>query len=168
MRSGGIIVATATALMASAVLPMFLSEAWQPDVFALVMVFAALRAPRREALSYAWVIGLIRDAVSGGPLGAYALAYLVASACILRMRAETENRLLITYAPHAFAVALATGGLHASSVSMRVGAVAAWQGFRVVVVVAMISAVAMVPTAWILGRLSRWLGWRGRYRFGMG
>ncbi len=50
----------------------------RPDLLVAVVAFAALFAPEPAgALGMAWAVGLMRDLATAGPLGQYALIYLV-------------------------------------------------------------------------------------------
>lgn len=51
--------------------------AWRPPWLALVMIYWALRYPRRYGLALAWTAGLLLDVLKGGVLGQHALAMTV-------------------------------------------------------------------------------------------
>ena len=84
MRVGSWLLALAVvALLACGPLPRYIPPAWRPDIFVILVVFAALRAePGRDgdALALCWLTGLAKDLLSSGPVGQYALLYLAAGA----------------------------------------------------------------------------------------
>jgi len=74
------------ALITTAVLPPLLPGALRPDLFALLIVFLALRGRRDQFLQLCWLIGLFKDVLTGAHLGTTALFYLLAAFALLRLR----------------------------------------------------------------------------------
>jgi len=69
------------ALLACGPLPRHVPPAWRPDLFVILVAFAALRAPagrETDALVLCWLTGLAKDLLSAGPVGQYALLCLAA------------------------------------------------------------------------------------------
>ena len=79
-------------LLCTAVFPAVLPPLLRPDLFAILLIFLALRGRRDLLLQTCWLIGLLKDIVSGTHLGAYALIYLLAALAILRLRRLLNTR----------------------------------------------------------------------------
>ena len=81
-----ILLLLAFALLTTAIFPPLLPAALRPDLFALLILFLALRGRRDHFLQLCWLIGLFKDILSGAHLGATALLYLFAALALLRLR----------------------------------------------------------------------------------
>lgn len=79
-------------LLCTAVFPAVLPPLLRPDLFAILIIFLALRGRRDHILQTCWLIGLLKDIVSGAHLGAYALIYLLAALALLRLRRLLNTR----------------------------------------------------------------------------
>jgi len=83
----------------------------RPDLLVPIVVFAALFAPEpSHAFGMAWGIGLMRDLGTAGPLGQYALIYLVLAVSISSMRSFLFREHPLTQA--------AVGGLGAAAAGL--------------------------------------------------
>lgn len=51
---------------------------FRPDFVALVLLFWAIREPRKQGIGAAWVMGLLMDVADGAILGQHAFAYILA------------------------------------------------------------------------------------------
>jgi rod shape-determining protein MreD len=96
------------ALPAASLLPKYTPAAWRPDLFALMVLLTALRAKPEQALPLAWGVGLVKDLLSAGPLGEYALLYLLACYALLRLHRIFSVRLIVVRAALAFGTVLLT------------------------------------------------------------
>jgi len=156
------------ALASTVAVPALVEGAWRPDLFAIMLVYAALRAPKREALGWAWAVGLARDMSAGGSFGVHALLCLVAAFVIVHARTETENRLLASYVPWVAAVAAVLGAADCTLMAARGCAPALGAAARGIALSATATMLLSLPCMWLLNRLNAWLGIRRRYRFGSG
>jgi rod shape-determining protein MreD len=73
-------------LLATVPEPRYISRPWQPDFFAILVVFISLRADARRALPLCWLAGLSKDLFSAGQLGQFAMLYLVSGLLIAQFR----------------------------------------------------------------------------------
>jgi rod shape-determining protein MreD len=96
------------ALPAASLLPKWVASEYRPDFFALLLLLAVFRARTEKALPLAWGVGLVKDLFSAGPLGEYALLYLLAGFVLLRLRRILTTRLAVVRAALAFGTVLAT------------------------------------------------------------
>ena len=95
-------------LLSTAVFPVALPAPLRPDLFALLLIFLALRSRKDHLLQTCWLLGLLKDIVSGTHLGATALIYLLAAVALLRLRRVLNTRTLRARILLGFAVPLAT------------------------------------------------------------
>ena len=166
MRFGSWLLALAVAaLLACGPLPRHIPPEWRPDLFVILVAFAALRAPpghSAEALTLCWMTGLAKDLLSAGPLGQYALLYLAAGAAIARARPALGARSAAAGAALAWAAALLTEGVAAWAVGREGGRLWPMSGaFRGVLSASLITACVAWPCFRCLDRL---LGRRGKAR----
>jgi len=96
------------ALPAASLLPKWVASPYRPDFFALLLLLAVLRARPEKVLPLAWGVGLAKDLLSAGPLGEYALLYLLAGYILLQLRRILSVRLAVIRAGLAFGTVLAT------------------------------------------------------------
>ena len=147
----------ATALLASVAIPRYTSEAWRPDLFAIMAIFVALRGGVEEALPLCWVTGLVKDLLSAGPLGQYALLYLLAGMAVLHLRSFLNPRVAAVHAALTFSVAFLT-----ESISAWAGAAAGlWpapETFRGILTASMVTACLAPLMIGTLDRMGKWLG----------
>ncbi len=106
-------------------LTMLTNVAWagaRPDLLVPVVAFAALFAPDpSRALGLAWGAGLMRDLGTAGPLGQYALIYLVIAWTIAGLRP-------LLFREHPFTQALVGGGAAAAAGLASAACTAAFTG----------------------------------------
>jgi len=156
------------ALAATVAAPTLLEGAWRPDLFAILLVYVALRAPKRAALAWAWAVGLARDVSAGGSFGVHASLALVAAFVIVHFRTEIENRPLVSYVPWVAVVAAIAGAADWTLLIATGYAPALAAAGRGIALSAMATMLVSFPAMWLLNRLNAWLGIRRRYRFGSG
>jgi rod shape-determining protein MreD len=60
----------------------------RPEWLSLLVVYWVLRAPLEVGMGSAWLLGLLFDGLTGGPLGAHALALCVVAYVVLALRAR--------------------------------------------------------------------------------
>ncbi len=72
-------------LLTIAPLPTALNVA-RPDWILLLLIYWTLNAPLRAGLSYAWLCGLLMDALVGDMLGEHALAFVIIIALTQRFQ----------------------------------------------------------------------------------
>lgn len=130
-----------------------------PDLVLAVAIFLALVAPTYPALYAAWGLGLARDMTSGGPLGAWALLFLLAAAGVILCR----RHFYIEKAPARLAVSvLAAVAVNAAYLAAE----GATSGRRVplgagalqVLGRSLYTGAAAAVVAWLLGHWRRRLG----------
>jgi len=166
MRVGSWLLALAVAaLLACGPLPRHVSPAWRPDLFVILVAFAALRAtPGRDAdaLALCWMTGLAKDLLSSGPVGQYALLYLAAGAVIARLRPALDARSAATGAAMAWAAAFTTECVAAWALGREGGRLWPMPGaFRGVLTASLVTACV----AWLFFRcLDRLLRRKGHAR----
>ena len=164
MRLSGLMILLAAAILAASILLPRYAPGWMGvDVFAFLLVFLAIRAPTEETLPLCWFTGLVRDLLSGGPLGGYALLYLLAGVVLLRVRAATDTRMFLTRAALVFSVALVTDAVW---LAKSQGVLAFWRVAGLSLRMALMTG-AMAPVVlWLLDRFAKRLGIRRGYVFG--
>ena len=149
----------ATALLASVTIPRYTAEAWRPDLFAIMAIFVALRGGTEEVLPLCWVTGLVKDLLSAGPLGQYALLYLLAGMAILHLRSFLNARMAAVHAGLAFSIAFLT-----ESISAWAGAAfGLWSPsgtLRGILTAAIVTACLAPLVIGTLDRMGKWLGVR--------
>jgi rod shape-determining protein MreD len=158
MRTGGWLLALAVgALLACGPLPRWAAPGWRPDLFLILTVYAALRAPpgrAASALALCWMTGLAKDLLSAGPVGQYALLYLAAGAAIARVRPALGARSAAAGAALAWAAAFATESVAAWAVGRDSGRLWPSSGaFRGVLSASLVTACVAWPLFRCLDRL---------------
>jgi rod shape-determining protein MreD len=83
-----ILVAFALALVESTVLGGLRVEGVRPDLAFIYVFFLALNTAPDQGFIAFWIVGLMKDMFSGGPLGAYALIY---AACGYQVSGLTQK-----------------------------------------------------------------------------
>ena len=156
------------ALAATVAPPALVEGAWRPDLFAILLVYAALRAPKRAALAWAWAVGLARDVSAGGSFGVHASLALVAAFVIVHVRTEIENRPLVSYVPWVALAAAISGAADWTLMIANGYAPALAAAARGIALCVIATTLLSFPCMWLLNRLNAWLGIRRRYRFGSG
>ena len=121
----------AAALVSGALLTRWLPPGLRPDLLLLMALYAGLRAPRPDALRAAWVAGLLKDLLSAGPLGLYALLYLGVAFAVGRLVEWLSARSALVQGVTAFAAFLLTEGVALLALAVRAnlwpsGAVGEW------------------------------------------
>ena len=160
MRVGSWLLALAVvALLACGPLPRHLPPGWRPDLFVILVVFVALRAPAEraaEALALCWMTGLAKDLLSSGPVGQYALLCLAAGAAIGRSRPAWGASSAAAGAALAWAAAFATESVAAWAIGRAGGSLWPMPGaFRGVLSASLVTACAAWPFFIGLDRLLR-------------
>jgi rod shape-determining protein MreD len=160
MRVGSWLLALAgVALLACGPLPRHVPPAWRPDLFVILVAFAALRAPPgrdADALALCWMTGLAKDLLSSGPVGQYALLYLAAGAVIGRMRLALDARSAASGAALAWAAAFTTECVAAWAAGRGGGRLWPMPGaFRGVLSASLVTACVAWPFFRCLDRLLR-------------
>ena len=148
-------------LLGSVALPRYVPGAIRPDCLIILMVFVAVRARGKRALGVCWTLGLVRDMLSGGPLGGYALLYLIAGLAVLRVRATVNLRPVPAQAPVGFLAALAIELAYLAIGSFRSGIWPPAGAVRVLFTASLATGVLIAACAWLLDRLLI----RKRHRF---
>jgi rod shape-determining protein MreD len=169
MRVGSwLLVLAVVALLACGPLPRYIPPAWRPDLFVILVAFAALRVPPgrdADALALCWMTGLAKDLFSAGPVGQYALLYLAAGALIARMRPALDSRSAASGAAMAWAAALTTECIAAWAVGREGGRLWPMPGaFHGVLTATLITACVAWPFFRCLDRLLRRKGKAGRLK----
>lgn len=96
----------------------------RPDLLLTIVLFAALFAPEPPvALGTAWAAGLIRDLGSAGPLGQFALIYLVIAWTVVGCRPYLFREHPLTQAALGAAGAIVAGLASAACTSAFTGGV---------------------------------------------
>lgn len=152
-------------LLGSVAVPRYLPGSLRPDVFVIIMVFAAVRAPARQAIALCWLTGLGKDLMSGTSLGAYALLYLLTGLAIIRFRTAANVRLAVTRAAIGFLAALAIESVYLAAAAVRTGDWPTARTASVLVTASLVTGVSTAACAWLLDRVGGWLGIRRRRHF---
>ena len=160
MRVGSwLVVLVVVALLACGPLPRHVSPAWRPDLFVILVAYAALRVPPgqdADALALCWMTGLAKDLLSAGPAGQYALLYLAAGAVIGRMRPALDARSAASGAALAWAAAFTTECVAAWAAGREGGRLWPSAGaFRGVLSASLVTACVAWPFFRCLDRLLR-------------
>ncbi len=153
-------------LLGSTAVPCYLPEALRPDLFVVMTVFLAVRAPTSEALPLCWFTGLGKDLLSGGPLGGYALLYLTVGLAMLWVRSSPGARSALAYAVLGCLAYLVTESVYLGVASAHAGVWPAGRALRALLTASLVTAGLTPVCVWGLDRLGGWLGTRKRYRFG--
>ena len=167
-RSSWLLALAVLAVLGSVAVPRHIPEVFRPDLFLLLVVFSASRAPRQRAPALCWLIGLAKDLLSAGPLGGYALLYLAAGFAILRVRQSANTRVFLVQALTAFLAAFATEGLHFLMVSVGEGFAIASGDVRTLFMSSLFTALLAPLCFWSLERFTMRRGPGREYRFGTG
>jgi rod shape-determining protein MreD len=64
-------------VLQSTVLPVYLENAFRPDLLLIIMVFVALRGSFETGIPLSWTLGLFKDVFSGLYLGLNAFTFLI-------------------------------------------------------------------------------------------
>ena len=160
MRVGSwLLVLAVVALLACGPLPRLIPPGWRPDLFVILVAFAALRVPPEraaDALALCWMTGLAKDLLSSGPVGQYALLYLASGAAIARIRPAVGARSAAAGAALAWATAFATESVAAWALGREGGSLWPMPGaFRGVLSASLITACVAWPFFRCLDRLLR-------------
>jgi rod shape-determining protein MreD len=95
------IVLSAVVLQTS-VLPVYLENAFRPDLLLIIMVFVALRGSIEAGIPLSWTLGLLKDVFSGLYLGlnafTFLLIFLLIKSVSERLYAESGFLFVITVA----------------------------------------------------------------------
>lgn len=86
----------AAALLAWVALPRYVPDGLRPDLLLILVVFTALSAPPEDALALSWFAGFVKDILTVGPLGEYALLYLLLAAGLLRVKTMFDTRVAVS------------------------------------------------------------------------
>lgn len=158
------------ALLATTVLPRHLRAEVRPDLFLVLAVFILARVEGPEALALCWGTGLAKDLLSAGPLGLYALLYLVAGLACARLRGAFNTRQVPVYTALAFVGALATeaaaagvlflSGPRTGPESFRDGLATALGAGPSIGSMAFVTALVAPVAVRLLDALGGWLGTR--------
>jgi rod shape-determining protein MreD len=151
------------ALLASVALPRYLPEAARPDLFVIMVVFVLLRAETEEILPLCWVTGLAKDLLSAGPLGEYALLYLILAMVLVRIRSSVNAYFVTTYAGLGFATSFLTDSVYAWTCA-RVGLSLAPGASRALLTAALATGLAAPFLFWAFDGMGGWLRDSRRWR----
>ena len=157
------IVLLLAALAGSTLLPRWLPPEMRPDMFLMMALFAAMRAERHEAPALAWAAGLAKDLLSAGPLGEYALLYLLLGVLVLWLRGFMDTYVPLTQAilgGAAFALTEGAYGLLlclARSGSLQTGTAA------MLLTASIVNAIAAVLFMRLMDSREKWLGTKRRF-----
>ena len=104
------LVVLAIALLQASVFPHYLLSAFNPDMFLVLMVFLALRAPVSVSLPSAYCLGLLKDCLGGMYLGlngfSFLAAYLVLKSISDRLYVQSALLFVLTVAAASFGVVM--------------------------------------------------------------
>ena len=95
----------------STALPYLAIEKVRPDLLLLLLLFVSLSVKKPDVLFAAWLIGTVRGMYSQDPVGLHALAYVLTSAVICRIRSEVFTGHVLTRMTIAAAATVALGVL---------------------------------------------------------
>lgn len=143
-------------------LELTLLETWsvgdaRPEALLALACFAALFArDARQGLTAAWLVGLIKDVGSSGPLGLHALLFLVAAWTMLQVRQVIFRESAVTQFGVAFAAACGVHLVSALLVAVGTGGLPLGMVAGKTLVSALLTAVAAPPLHLLL-RHVKWL-----------
>ena len=134
----------------------------RPDPVLLLALFAAARAEPAEALGFCWVAGMGRDLLSAGPLGQYAMLYLLVGLAVAQLRRLLDVRLAVVQASSAFLAYSFVEGVCLATTALTLGnrAVVSYAGE--LFSGALVTAAAAPLACWGFGLLQRPLGLKRR------
>ena len=169
MRLGNwLLLLVIAALLSTAVFPIAARPMFRPDLFAVLVVFVTPRARRDEVLQLCWLTGLLKDIISGGPLGATALLYLVMGLALVKARRIMNLRAAMPQVLSGFALAFATEAVLLAPAALGANRALLFGALKTLLSVSLITGVVTPLVIWFLDRLERWLGLRRRIVFGAG
>jgi len=161
-----LLLALGACLLQSVVAPRYLPGPFRPELLLLMAAFVAMRGPDDEALPVCWLLGLLRDVLSCGPLGAYALMYLLIGLLLPRLRASLNPRSLVTHGLLGFAACLVVETLYLVADSVRLG-IAPPAAAAGALFITSLATGCLTPISFhVLERMRPWLGLRKPYTFG--
>lgn len=130
----------------------------RPDPVLLLAMFAAARMESAEGIGFCWAAGLGRDLLSAGPLGQYALLYLLAAMGMAQLRKVIDVRLAAVQASYAFLAYSFAEGTCIATTALTSGNRAVLSHAGELVSGALVTAAAAPLACWLLGMLHRPLG----------
>lgn len=150
-------VAVAALALELTLLDLFSIHGARAEILLALACFAALfaRTPQ-QGLMTAWILGLIKDLGSAGPLGLHALLFLAMAAAVLRARRPLDQWLPVMRLALPFMAACAVNFATALFVSVTSGALSGDLMVTRILVSAFATALAAPVLFLILGRV-RWL-----------
>lgn len=157
-HSGRLILLAAAALAAE----LTVLERWslggsKPDLLLSLACFAALFArDTRQGLLVSWLLGILKDAGTAGPLGLHALLFLGAGWVVLQVRQVLFRESPVTQFGVSFLAAAGIGLLGALFVGSGVGSIPLGVVFGKALLTALLTAVLTVPLHLTLLQV-RWL-----------
>lgn len=66
----------------SAIVPRISAGPVRPDLLLIAVIWVAMHAPRRESVTFAWVLGLLADLMTLERIGLLALSYAIVAAIV--------------------------------------------------------------------------------------
>lgn len=153
-------------LLGSVVVPRYVPDSFRPDFFIMSVLFLALQAPRHELLQLCWCTGFAKDLLSGGPLGTYALLYLVAGAVVMRLRFSPFVRLIVGRIALGALAFFLTEIASIGVVALRAHVLPSAGAVGILVSASLVTGVVTPVCLGLLDRLKAWLGIRHRSVFG--
>lgn len=130
----------------------------RPDFLLALVVYLALSFDLREVLVPIWVLGIFRDAFSLGPIGMYALIFLVVGLLVSWVRAYAfRDSLLTVVATAVFAVAVCEL-FAAAALSVRYPMPPVGRILRQSLLSGIYSSIVVLLLPRVLARPCRWIG----------
>lgn len=130
----------------------------RPQPVLLLALFAALRTEPYEALAICWLAGLACDLLSAGPLGQYALLYLVAGAGAAQLRRLVDGRRPLVQAASAFLAYSFVEGIALVATALVLGNPAILSNTAELFSGALVTAAAAPLACWLFGLFRKPLG----------
>ena len=161
-----LLLAFGACLLQSVVAPRYLPGPFRPELLLLMAAFVAMRSPDGEALPLCWLLGLLRDVLSCGPLGAYALMYLIVGLLLPRLRAYLSPRSLVAHALLGFAACLTVEMVYLVADSVRLGIAPSAAAAGALFITSLATGCLTPVSFHVLERMRPWLGLRKPYSFG--
>jgi rod shape-determining protein MreD len=109
------------AALAWTALPRYVGGGLRPDLLLILVVFTALSAPPEDALAFSWFAGFVKDLLTVGPLGEYALLYLLLAAALLRVKTMFDTRVALSRLVIGAAAHFLCEGTYAVTEGLRTG-----------------------------------------------
>ena len=129
----------------------------RPEALLALACFAALYArDSSQGLTASWIIGLLKDAGSAGPLGLHALLFLAAGWVVLQIRQVLFRESLLTRLTVAFLAACWVNTIAALAVAVTVGGIPVGIVLGRTLLSALFTAALTVPVHYTLTRWT-WL-----------